>query len=196
MFNYGGTTGNFSAKRVTRGITPGDSDSYRTLYCGMSFPFLTDPSVYRSRPGWPWTSTDPQNSQPLRWTVRIRRDKNFQGSRTPTTKSTHSSFQAQWLRLAGACIKSWIVDKRKVQTPTKRDWILSVLQIDWLLVQASFNRWEHCREVKWVRMARVVQWLERPTQHVQVPPHEMGKSDVNRRGRDWRGRGEQLSLRI
>ena len=37
MFNYGGTTGNFSAKRVTRGITPGDSDSYRTLYCGMSF---------------------------------------------------------------------------------------------------------------------------------------------------------------
>ena len=34
MFNYGGSSGKFSAKRVTRGITPGDADSYRTIFAG------------------------------------------------------------------------------------------------------------------------------------------------------------------
>ena len=120
---------------------------------------LTHPSVYRSRPGWPRTSTDPQNNQPLWWIVRIRRDKNFQGSPTPTTKSTHSSFQARWLWLVREGIEPWTPNKRKVQTTPKRGWILLILQTSWLLVQAPFNRWEHCREVKWTWMARMVQWL-------------------------------------
>ena len=121
------------------------------------FTILTDPFVYRSRPSWPRTSSDPQDNQPLWWIIRIRRDKNFQGSSTPTTKSAHSAFQARWLWLVGEGIKPWAPNKRKVQTPPKRGWILPILQTDRLLGQTPFDRWKHCREVKWVWMARMVQ---------------------------------------
>ena len=37
MFNYGGKSGPFYAKRVIGGIYPGETESYRTLFAGMSY---------------------------------------------------------------------------------------------------------------------------------------------------------------
>ena len=141
---------------------------------------LNNCSFHRSRPSRPRTCTDPQNRQPLRRAVLIRRDEDLQGSWTPSTKSAHSTLQAEWLRLERTHFEPWTQHERKVQTTAKCCRLLPILQIDRGMGQASLNRWEHCREIKWIWMARMVAGLERPTQYVQVPPHEMGKSDLSR----------------